>query len=60
MKYVPIGFYTATLICPVLESTLIKSFSKLIVCPSSGSTPEYFQTKFPELGVTLNGVIVKY
>ena len=43
IKYVPIGLFWAILIVPVLEFTLIKSFSKFIVCPSSGSTPEYFQ-----------------
>ena len=59
-KKVPKGFIWATPISPVLEFTLIKSFSKFRACPSSGSTPEYFQIQLPQLGVAENGVIFKY
>lgn len=60
--YVPAGFKIETVIEPVEESILIRSFTKSSVCPSTTLTPVYVHVlgNEPHKTVAENGVIAKF
>lgn len=57
IRYIPEFLAWPILIPPVLESTLIKSLEVFKLCPSKGSTPEYYQLKFTQVEIAEKGVI---